>query len=179
MNLILFGFKSCGKTTLGKKIAQRLDRPFIDTDSLVEQLYFEQTAQQLPFREIFKSVGADAFRALESDVLQQLKASQYVVIAVGGGLVLDPHNVAILAKLGKLVYLKVSKRIIKKRILNAELPVYLDPADPEGSFEKIYRERRIKYEKINAVSIDLENKTQDQVVLELCTLIQDLENTHG
>lgn len=178
MNLILFGFKSCGKTTLGKKCAHLLDSPFIDTDSLLERLYFKKTGRQLSFREIFKTVGADAFRALESDVLQQLKDTQNAVIAVGGGLVLDPHNVSILAKLGKLVYLKVSKKTLKKRILNAELPAFLDPIDPEESFEQMYRERRVRYEEINALSIDLENQTQDQVVLELWTLIQDLENAH-
>jgi shikimate kinase len=179
MNLILFGFKGCGKTTLGKKLAQRLDRLFIDTDFLVEQLYFEQTGQQLPYREIFKAVGRDAFRALESDVLQQLKASQYVVIAVGGGLVLDPQNVTVLEKLGKLVYLKVNKETLKKRILNAQLPAFFDPVDPEGSFEQLYKERITKYEKIHAIPIDLENKTQDQIILELSAIIQELENAHG
>lgn len=181
MNLILFGFKSCGKTTLGKMIAQRLNRPFIDTDHLLEQLYLQQTGQSLTFREIFKAVGTDAFRILESNVLQQLKGQKNAIIAVGGGFVLDPINAAFLAKLGRLVYLKVSKETLKKRILGkAELPAFLDPSDPEGSFEQMYRERRKKYEEIHALSIDMENKTQAQVILELSSLIQNSEeHSHG
>ncbi len=179
MNLILFGFKSCGKTTLGKKLANRLKRPFIDTDHSVEQLYRKKTGQTLLFREIYRTLGEEGFRKLESEVLDELKHTRDAIIAVGGGLVLVPNNVAVLAKLGRLVYLKLNEETLKTRILKWALPVYLDPQDPEGSFNKMYRERREKYEKIHAVSIDMENKTQDQVVLELCALIENLETTDG
>jgi shikimate kinase len=179
VNLILFGFKSCGKTTLGKIIAQRLNRPLLDTDRLVERLHFNHTGKGLSFREIFKAVGEEGFRALESDVLQQLKGVRNTVIALGGGLILNPENAAFLAKLGLLVYLKLSKQTLKDRILNQDLPAYLDRSDPQGSFEHIYQERRAKYEKIFALSVDLETKKQDQVVLEICALIQKLEIEHG
>lgn len=171
MNLILFGFKSCGKTTLGKMIAIRMNRPFFDTDHMLEQLHHKLTGDLMHFREIHKKIGEDAFRALESDVLQELKSIKNAVIALGGGSILNPKNAAFLAKLGQLVYLKVSKETLKRRILGQELPSFLNPADPEGSFEQYYNERKEKYEAIPAISIDLETKTQDQVVLELCALI--------
>ncbi|MBS0604171.1 MAG: hypothetical protein JSS60_03925 [Verrucomicrobia bacterium] len=179
MNLILFGFKSCGKTTLGKIIAGRLNRPFLDTDRLVELLNFKLTGEEMSYREIFTTLGEEGFRKLESDVLQQLKGLHDAVIALGGGLILDPKNAAFLAKLGQLVYLKLNKDTLKKRILGHELPAYLDPSDPEGSFELIYKERQAKYEAIPALSVDLETKTQDQVVLEISALIQRLELSHG
>lgn len=179
MNLILFGFKSCGKTTLGKMIAARLNRPFYDTDRMVEALYYSQTGQQRSFKEIFKHEGEKAFRSLEAAAVQQLKNVQNAVIALGGGLILDPANAAILAKLGQLVYLRVSKETLKRRILSRELPAYLDPSDPEGSFERMYKEREAKYEAILALPIDLEAKKQDQVVLELSTLIQTAEIEYG
>jgi shikimate kinase len=175
MNLILFGFKSCGKTTLGKMIALRMNRLFLDTDSMLQQLYFEQTGKQIHFREIFKKIGAEAFRALESDVVQQLKSTKNGIIALGGGLILNAQNAAVLAKSGQLVYLKVSEETLKRRILRKELPAFLDPSDPEGSFEQFYQERLAKYEAIPALSIDLETKTQDQVVLELSALILSME----
>jgi shikimate kinase len=172
MNLILFGFKSCGKTTLGKMIAIRMNRPFIDTDQMLQQLYFERTGEQMHFREIFKEIGAEAFRALESDVVQHLKSTKNAIIALGGGLILNAQNAAVLAKSGQLVYLAVSKETLKRRILSKEeLPAFLDPSDPEGSFEQFYQERLAKYEAIPALSIDLETKTQDQVILELSALI--------
>jgi shikimate kinase len=175
MNLILFGFKSCGKTTLGKMIAIRMNRPFFDTDSMLEQLYYKLTGNQMPFRQIYKKIGEEDFCALESDVVEQLKSSKNAIIALGGGLILHSNHAAFLAKLGQLVYLKVSKKVLKRRILSKELPSFLDPTDPEGSFEKFYTERREKYEAIPALSIDLETKTQDQVVLELSALILNAE----
>lgn len=179
MNLILFGFKSCGKTTLGKIIATRLNRPFLDTDRLVEHLYYTRTGEEMNFRNIFKTVGEDGFRALETDVLQQLKRAKNAIIALGGGLILNPKNAASLAKMGQLVYLKLSKQTLKNRILGRDIPAYLDPLDPEGSFERMYIERQATYETIPAVSIDLETKTQDQVVLQICALIQKRESENG
>lgn len=177
MNLILFGFKSCGKTTLGQKLAQYLNRPFIDTDHLIERLYFKQSGQKLKLREIFKTIGNTLFRQLESNVLQQLINVNNAIIAVGGGMVLLPQNVTFLAKLGQLVYLKISKDTLKKRIFTQEQPAYLDPLDPEGSFEQMYKERLVIYEKIHAIPVDLENKTEDQIILELSALIQKLEQS--
>ncbi len=179
MNLILFGFKSCGKTTLGKMIAEQLNRPFLDTDRMVEYLHFSRTGENITFREIYNSIGVEGFRALESDVLQELKSAHDTVIALGGGLILDPKNAAILAKLGQLVYLKLSKETLKRRILKRDLPAYLDPLDPEGSFERMYNERKATYEEIPALSVDLEAKKQNQVVLEICEMIQKLETEHG
>jgi shikimate kinase len=179
MNVILFGFKSCGKTTLGKMIAVRMNRTFLDTDTLLEQLYLEHTGGEMPFRQIYKKIGEEKFRALESEVVSQLKNYKNSIIALGGGLILNPKNAAFLAKLGQLVYLKVSKERLKRRILDKELPSFLDPADPEKSFENYYNERRSTYEAIPALSIDLETKTQDQVVLELSALILNQEQHNG
>jgi shikimate kinase len=179
MNLILFGFKSCGKTTLGKIIAQRMNRPFLDTDRLIEQLYYTRTGEQKSFREIYTIEGPEEFRALESDVALQLKGTKNSIIALGGGMILNPNNASMLAKLGQLVYLKVSKGTLKERILSRPLPAYLDPVDPEGSFERMYNERHAQYEEILALSIDMEKKTEDQIALEICALIEKLEALHG
>lgn len=176
-NLILFGFKSCGKTTFGKLLAIRLNRSFFDTDQMLEELHHRWTGEQLSFREIYKRIGEEAFQALESDVIQQLKGIKHSVIALGGGMILNPGAAAFLAKLGQLVYLKVSKETLKRRILGKELPPFLDPSDPEGAFEKFYNERKIKYEEIPALSVNLEAKTQDQVVLELSALMLSMEQS--
>lgn len=180
MNLILFGFKSCGKTTLGKMLAIRMNRSFFDSDDMLEQLHYKLTGDRMHFREIYKKIGEEAFRKLESDVVQQLKSVKNAVIALGGGLILHPKNAAVLAKIGQLVYLKIGKQTLRKRILSKELPSFLNPSDPEGSFEQFYNERRVKYEAIPALSIDLETKTTDQVVFELSALILSKEeSTHG
>lgn len=179
MNLILFGFKSSGKTTIGKLLSVRLSRPFFDTDALLEQLFHEQTGEQLRVREIFKIIGEKSFRELEADVLQRLKSIKNSVIGLGGGLILNPGAAPSLAKLGRLVYLKVSKETLKKRIFSEELPPFFDPAHPEAAFEKYYNERKSQYEAIPALSVDLEAKTQDQVLLELAALVLSEEQAHG
>lgn len=168
MNIILFGFKNCGKTTLGKLTAAKLGRPFIDTDQLLPG----------PARDLHRTLGEKGFRALEAETLHALADVKNTLIAVGGGLILDPQNAAALAKLGALVYLKLDKETLKKRTLR-DLPSYLDPNDPEGSFEKMYEEREKKYEAIRAHTLNLENKTQDQILLEILALIQRLEKSHG
>ena len=68
-----------------------------------------------------------------------------------------------------------NSKFLTARSISQELPSFLNPDDPEGSFEQYYNERKEKYEAISAISIDLETKTQDQVVLELCALILNLE----
>lgn len=172
MNLIFFGFKNSGKTTLGKLTAEKLGRPFIDTDHLLEQLHSE------PIRNLHRKLGEKKFRALESELLYTLEKHQNAIISVGGGLILDPQNAATLAKLGALVYLKLDKETLKKRTLR-DLPSFLDPNDPEGSFEKMYEERVKIYEATSAHTLNLENKTQDQVLLEILALIPILEKSHG
>lgn len=137
-NIILIGYKSSGKTTLGKKIAEKTGRHFIDTDDLIAKNN----------REFYLAVGPTAFREIEKEVIRALAEFQNSVIATGGGTILDPENVIILKKLGKLFYLEVAKEELKKRLLIDPLPAILDPENPEASFEKMYHERKSIYESV-------------------------------
>lgn len=135
-NIILIGFKSAGKTTLGKKIAERMNLHFIDTDDLIAKNN----------REFYLQFGPAAFREIEKEVIRALAEFQNTVIATGGGVILDPENIAILKKLGKLIYLQVEKEELKRRLFIEPLPAILDPENPEASFEKMYQERLRLYE---------------------------------
>jgi shikimate kinase len=141
----LCGYKSCGKTTVGKKIAEKTGRHFIDTDDLV-----------------FKNCGQlhtiEAFREIEKEVIAALVGFQNCVIATGGGSILDPENVAILKKLGKIFYLRVPKAVIKERLLSGPLPIFLDRSHPEESFEEMYESRKDLYESIADHSVDSEEE---------------------
>lgn len=142
-NIILCGFKSCGKSTLAKKISEKTGRHYIDTDELVSkncpQLYLQ---------------GPEAFRDIEKQVIAALVGFESCVIATGGGAILDPENVAILKKLGKIVYLRVPKEELKRRLLIEPLPAFLDPSHPEESFEKMYQARKDLYEQVADEIID-------------------------
>lgn len=85
-NLYLVGMMGAGKSTLGQVMAQKLGYRFCDTDTVIEQ------AAQQSIPEIFASAGEAEFRALESQVLSQLSPYTRMVIATGGGIVLDQEN---------------------------------------------------------------------------------------
>lgn len=173
MNTILFGFKSCGKTYFGKRLSAYLSRPFIDTDRLIEEEYALLKKERIGYREIYMKLSEEGFRALETQVLAAIQNVQSSIIAVGGGMILHRSNVEILEKMGRLIYLTLDKEALKKRVLSSPLPAYLDPIDPEGSFDRMYEKRKTIYERVRAVRIDVSNKTDEAVLEELAAAIKE------
>lgn len=98
-NVVLIGMPTAGKTTVGRLIARRLDRPFYDTD----ELFFEKTG--VSTAEYIVTNGEAAFRAVESQIVAQVSRNTGCVIAVGGGAVLLDDNVRALKRGGLLVFL--------------------------------------------------------------------------
>lgn len=176
MNLILYGFKSCGKTTLGQNLAKSMNRIFYDTDKLVESLYQIITGEWVCVREIFKNKGETYFRKLERQTLSAMIHVKNSIIAVGGGLVLDPFNRDFLEQLGKLVYLKVGKETIKKRIFSTDLPGFLDVNYPEESFEQLFKKRTLKYEQIPAYTLTMEDQKEESQII---SKLEGLLTLHG
>lgn len=159
-NLILVGFQSCGKTTVGKLIAEKIDYPFIDTDRLIEQYHPSFTCGQ-----IFRLYGEAYFRHLESRVIQQLRATQESVIAMGGGAILTEANRLFFQKQGRCLYLKTAPAILKARLWSRPtLPAYLHSHDPSLSFSQIYDERALLYEQVAHDVVDMDHLTPDQAV---------------
>lgn len=130
-NLILIGFKSAGKTTLGRCIASKLQRPFIDTDDLFHE----------PPHEVHDKIGEELFREQEKTYLQTLAHRSGSIIATGGGIVLDASNRHFLRHLGTVVHLHTPKEIIKERIFSSRLPTFLKGPHPEAQFESLYHNR--------------------------------------
>jgi len=171
--IILFGFKSCGKTYFGKKLSTLLSIPFIDTDQLIEEEHARATmSEQLSCRTIHMIWGEEHFRNLETHVLKDLIGSDSCVIAVGGGAILNSFNRSLLEQMGHLVYLSVDKHTLKQRILGSILPSYLDPLNPEGSFETLYAQRKPLYEQVPATQIDISNKTDDAVLEQILSALK-------
>ncbi len=167
MNIILCGFKSCGKSTVGKALAQALDYRFDDTDALLEEYYRSANNEVLGAAQIYTKHGQDIFRQLESDVVHKLEKLDDRVIALGGGTVLNPENVKHLHHIGKIIYLRASKDLLKNRMLQSRIPGFIDQNDPDTSFEKMYQERYKLYEQLADVIIDVDGKTQDQIAKEI------------
>ena len=169
-NLVLFGYKSSGKTYFGKLLAQELGKTFVDTDLLIEELYIKKFHEQLNCRQIFFKIGEEGFRSLEKETIASLENMTKAIISVGGGTILNPENCLSLKKNGKLVYLKVNKEILKQRIFQNGIPSFLDPQDAELSFEKMYEERKLIYSKVSEYQINVQKKTDRQVLDELAVV---------
>lgn len=176
MNIILFGFKKCGKTYYGLKVADRMHMDFVDSDLLVEQLYTKIHHETLPYREIVKKHGFPYFRDLEKHVIPLLAEQKNSIISLGGGMILDPDNLERLKQIGVLVFLKTPKKTLEKRILSHELPPFLDPKDPLASFEQFYHERLPIYEAIPAHVIDTGSKKEEEVLEDLCTFVREIRD---
>lgn len=168
MNIVLFGFKNSGKTTIGQLLAEKRELPFVDVDRLIEGIYQEKTGEKLPVHKVFETLGASGFRAIEKEAVFSTTNKTDSIIATGGGSVLDSENVEILKSNGQLIYLKAPKKVIKERMLSSErLPAFLDPNDKEGSFERMYVERESIYEKIADIVIETEGKENEDVIKEI------------
>lgn len=100
-NLVLIGMPGSGKSTVGALVAQRTGRPFVDTDAELVR----RRGQSVP--ELFSRIGEAGFRRLESELLREFSAAGGLVIATGGGAVLDPENVLRLRQNGRLFLLDV------------------------------------------------------------------------
>ncbi|MDN5346852.1 MAG: shikimate kinase [Clostridia bacterium] len=108
-SIILIGFMGTGKTIVGRLLAERLGREFIDTDELVEE------AMGLSIPLIFRRYGESRFRAEEKAAVARATARQGAVIATGGGAVLDPENVARLKEAGVIIWLQATPEAIFER----------------------------------------------------------------
>jgi len=109
-NIVLIGFMATGKSTIGRRLAQRLSREYVDTDKDIEAITGMTVAQ------IFASDGIKRFRSEENLLVKRLAPREGLVIATGGGMVLDPENMRLLKKNGILIALTASPEIICARV---------------------------------------------------------------
>lgn len=142
--ITLIGFSKTGKTTLGRLLSQSLNYTFWDTDSLIEEL-----CPPLSCREIFRSKGAEYFRFLERQAVDQLSWQTPAILATGGGTVSQLELAAKLKDHSRLIYLHTSLDILKARIWSqSSLPAYLEHSqNPEEALAQLYFQREKDYQK--------------------------------
>lgn len=179
MNIVLFGFKNAGKTYFGTLLAKKLNLHFIDTDRLIEDEYVKESGYRLSCRQIHLEIGNGLFRLLERKVISRLTLVKDSVIALGGGAILDQQTFKGLKPLGVLVYLRASKEVISNRFFDHQLPSFIDPLNPKESFDNMYNERNPMYENRACYALDLENKTDDQVLEELVSIWETSKKSYG
>ena len=147
-NIILTGFMGTGKTTIGRLLAAELDYEFIDTDALI-------TERHGPIPQIFASEGEEVFRALERELARELAGRDKVVIATGGGMLVDKENARLLAERGRIFCLTAAPQTILERVSAAagERPL-LDGPDPERRITDLLNRREAAYQLFTQVPTD-------------------------
>lgn len=158
MVYIFCGLFCAGKSTVGKLCAERLSLPFYDTDRLIE----EQEGQGKAVGHIWKEIGNEAFRELESALICSLNPST-AIISTGGGALLQERTRMHLKKIGVSIYLKASVEILFQRIVQRGLPPYLDKSRPFEHLKEIAQQRFPIYEKHCPYMIETENTTPAEV----------------
>ena len=138
-NVILTGFMGTGKTTVGEEIARRMDRSFVDMDVEIE------ARAGKPIYRIFAEDGEAAFRQMETAMCEQLSEQRGLVIATGGGALVDPANRTLMMESGTVVCLSCDADEILRRVGdNADRPL-LNVTDPQAEIERLLQARREAY----------------------------------
>lgn len=138
-NIVLIGFMATGKSVVGRRLAQRLKREFIDTDDEIERLTGKTVAQ------IFARDGAVRFRSEEDLLVKKLAGRSGLVIATGGGMVLNPENIRMLKENGVLIALTASTEVIYNRVRNKKSRPLLLHKDVKSRITELLQERENAY----------------------------------
>lgn len=147
-NIFLVGLMGAGKTTVGRALAKRLNKQFIDSDHEIEA----RTGASIPL--IFEIEGEASFRQREAEVIRDLTAQQDIVLATGGGAVLNAENRAYLKSRGTVIYLRASVNSILQRTSHDKNRPLLQTADPRKTIEDLSRTREPFYNEVADIVID-------------------------
>ena len=149
-NLVLIGMPASGKSTLGRALAERTGRPFLDTDELI----VGKSGKPIP--QIFSDEGEAAFRAIESEVIRELSPRTGLVIATGGGAILDPENVRRLKRNGLLCFIR---RDPERLSPTPDRPLSSDSA----AMRALYQRRKEAYRRATELVIDNDGSLEDSL----------------
>jgi 3-dehydroquinate synthase len=138
-SIFLVGLMGAGKTTVGRALAKKLDKQFIDSDHEIEA----RSGVSIPV--IFEIEGEAGFRQREADVLRNLTAKENIVLATGGGAVLLPETRELLKSRGTVVYLRADINQILQRTARDKNRPLLQTGDPRQKLEQLAREREPLY----------------------------------
>ena len=166
-SVFLVGMMGAGKSTAGRLLARRLKREFHDTDHEVER----RCGVKIPL--IFDIEGEKGFRAREAAVVAELTARPEVVLATGGGAVLDPASRRLLAERGTVVYLHAPPAALYERVRQDRNRPLLAIADPEARLAQLYAERDPLYREVADIVLDTGRQSVQTLARQLLARLKD------
>jgi shikimate kinase len=171
MSILLVGYRGSGKTSIGKKLADRLWQPFVDTDDLIVR------AAGRSIREIFADAGEESFRDLESEALRQALALKDHVISLGGGAVIREQNRKLIRDSGhRVIYLRCDPATLHQRITADPATAANRPAlTPSGGnldeIKAILAQREPWYRQVMSAELEVTHLSIDDAVVYIVRLL--------
>ncbi len=166
-NIYLVGLMGVGKTTVGKKLANRLRREFIDTDQAIER------ATGVNVNYIFDIEGEAGFRARETATLEAIAAHNNCVVATGGGIVTEAENRRILNRQGVVVYLRGSLELLWSRVRHSKTRPLLQQPNPKQVLAELLKAREPLYRSVADHVVSIPRGSPAKTVQRIIDLIDE------
>lgn len=170
-NIVLTGFMATGKTSVGKRLAERLGCEFVDLDTLIE------AEAGMPIPQLFSERGEAPFRAIEAAMVERVARRERCVIATGGGAVVDPRNLTLLKDSGTMIALVADPATILARVGSATDRPMLQGEDPRVRIEQLLAARACAYAQAD-VTVDTSTRTVEEVVEFIVRRLEDPPRSH-
>lgn len=169
-NIILIGFMGCGKSTVGKKLANALSFEFRDTDAVIEEIY------QKTISRMFEEDGEEAFRTAETELLRSLeKSADGIVLATGGGMPMREENVGYLHRIGTVIFLEAGIETILERLQNDTSRPLAAGEDREKRLRPLYEKRLPVYRQAADYCLNTEGKSFSDIIEEIERYVSNTE----
>lgn len=147
-NLVLIGFMGSGKSSVGRRLATKQRKSFVDTDAEIV------ADAGMSIQKIFSQEGEPSFRIRETKVLQRLVDYEGIVLATGGGIILREENRNLLHRIGPVIWLYAKPDILFERAMRSRKRPLLLVENPRERFESLLAEREALYRKSADVHVD-------------------------
>ena len=167
-NIVLIGFMGCGKTTIGKQMSRKCGLPLWDTDQMIEQ------RAGCTILELFATQGEEAFRTMETALLQGLCNEQATgIFSTGGGMPLRKENAKLLKQLGHVVWLRMTEDTAYQRLKQDKTRPILQCEDPRGKIRQLLQDRACHYVEAADIIVDVDAKQEEEIADEILRMIQE------
>lgn len=163
-NIILVGFMGAGKTTIGRALAAQLKRVFVDMDVELE------ARAGKPIPRVFAEDGEPAFRCMERDLVVELSCRSNLVIAAGGGIVLNHDNIRDFSATSHVICLKTTSDEIFRRVSGSKHRPLLEQGEKEDRIRNLLQQRQPLYDAI-PIQVDTTGKTVDEIIARIRDVI--------
>ncbi|MCS7009070.1 MAG: shikimate kinase [Chthoniobacterales bacterium] len=162
-NIVLIGFMGSGKTSVGRHLSALTGHRFLDTDQIIR----EKTKMEIT--EIFSTLGEEAFRKLETEVLNEIVGSCGIILATGGGIVLREQNRQLLHQIGIVIWLDAQEEVLFQRISHNRKRPLLLTENPRATFHNLFLQRLPIYQKTAHTRIDSTHLTHLETAKKILT----------